>query len=319
MQLYRCFPPALLLCSVVSLQAQCPPTTQPSYCPALGDVCFQGLLRHYVSFVSFGTINNVTQIVGPLCPPGFTGYSNFRHVVGTVARGSNVLITVGIDVASRYGLTGQVRVYIDWNGNRSFDDAGEAIDIPLFNGNQNPWIFQATIRIPPTAVDHTIMRVGFSHPGPNPPCGNFYGDCEDYTIVVQGGTGAGFQVNQPSARLHLDGREGTPYCYHGVQVQAPSTVTVSIGTSLTAPSWCIGLSPQVPTPSSVGGIRTANGQHWNLRADSSLIVIGGFTAIPAAIPVPVLTPTLLSMQAVVLDAAQPDGFALTQPIALTVR
>lgn len=80
---------------------QCPPTTQPNYCQALGGVCFQGFLRHYVSLVSFSTINNVTQLIGPLCPPGFTGYSNFRHWVGTVARGSNVLGTVGTDVASR--------------------------------------------------------------------------------------------------------------------------------------------------------------------------------------------------------------------------
>ena len=297
----------------------CPPNTRADYCTAVGDVCFQGQLRYYVSLVSFGSIQNSTPLTGPLCPPGFRGYSDFRGQVGTVAAGTRVTLTVGIDVASRFGLHGATRAYIDWNGNRVFEDPSEAIDVPPFDLSRNPWLFRTTVQVPRDAVASTVMRVGFSHPGPNPPCGAFFGDCEDYTIRVLGGRQPEFQVNQTNAVLDIDGRVGTPFCYHSVTVQAPTTLALRVGTGLPGAPFCLALTPDLPVPSSAGGIRTPGGQDWNLPFSPRLEAVCGLGSAPTTLTIPALVPFAVSLQAFVLDAANADGLAVTQPIALIVR
>lgn len=296
----------------------CPPSTRSDYCNAVGDVCFQGQLRYYVRSVAFGTLRNATPLSGPLCPPGFRGYSNFRSRVASVRAGARLPLTVEVDVASRFGLLGAVRAYIDWDGDRVFEGGRESIDIQAKDQSRNPWVFETIVTVPTDAVESTVMRVGFSHPGPNPPCGSFFGDCEDYTVRVLGGAKPRYQTNQATATLRAGLESGTPHCYARVRIQSPGQIRVELASTLRMPAWSIVLSPRSPLALGSGAISTPEAQLWHLDLGTA-VFFPGFTNLPATIPVPLNAPATFSLQYIVLDPSRRDGLALSQAVEVQAR
>lgn len=141
-----------------------------------------------ISNVTFSDINNSST--SPL------GYEDFTSVVGSVVGG--VMYPISVSAAGGFA-TDQVLVWIDWNQDLDFDDAGEEVFVSATGTGP----FTGDITVPLTATaGQTRMRVrlhdtyvGPDYPNtPNPtPCDtSTYGQVEDYTIDMIGIiTGAG--------------------------------------------------------------------------------------------------------------------------------
>jgi len=131
-------------------------------------------LSAYTTNVTFAGIDNTTgQEVG--------GYSNFTAVTGVVTQGSSNDISVTINSSSN---NGYVVVWVDWNQDADFTDAGEKYVVAAAVDNAGP--HTATIAAPATAaVGTTVLRV--SHEANSEPLSDEvfnFGEVEDYGLVV---------------------------------------------------------------------------------------------------------------------------------------
>jgi Zinc carboxypeptidase/Domain of unknown function (DUF5011)/GEVED domain/Secretion system C-terminal sorting domain/Fibronectin type III domain len=131
--------------------------------------------RGYIGNLTFGTVNNTSGY-------GTGGYSNFTSTSTNVTTGTTYPISVGKIVLS--GRTTAIRVWIDYNRDGDFNDAGEQI-IDSAASLTTP--ITSNITIPTTALPgSTRMRVSLRNGGTPASCGTFtYGEVEDYKIVIQ--------------------------------------------------------------------------------------------------------------------------------------
>lgn len=136
--------------------------------------CANNSYEHFTN-VTFGDINNTS---------GASNYSNFTLFSTDVNQGQSYDLSVSYsdDYASD-----QVKIWIDFNGNGSFEDAGEEFSFPLASGTGSP--FTQNITIPNDAKPGTTvmrLRLDDTNNGSNATsCGNSsYGEVEDYTINI---------------------------------------------------------------------------------------------------------------------------------------
>ena len=140
------------------------------YCDAEGDDTSFEIIDN----VKFGTIDNASS--------SLAGYENFLTISTDVVKGQTLPIT--IESLDSYDFD-QVLVWIDFNKNGSFSDAGELVySSPVVTGP-----YTGNITIPAGATTgSTRMRIRLhdSFFGPNAtPCGNSdYGQVEDYTVNI---------------------------------------------------------------------------------------------------------------------------------------
>ncbi|MCX6230309.1 MAG: C25 family cysteine peptidase [Bacteroidetes bacterium] len=131
----------------------------------------------YISNVAFGSINQASG-------RGTGGYQDFTAQIAnlTIGTSTNATITVG----SPY--TGdQILIWIDWNHDADFTDAGEQVYIS--SGTFTSPHTTSGITVPGNALlGSTRMRIRLHdlNTGPNStPCGNSsWGEVEDYTVNV---------------------------------------------------------------------------------------------------------------------------------------
>ena len=150
----------------------CPVT----YCPSFGT----NTTREYISRIKLGTINNLSG--------NNNGYGNFTALSTNLTAGSSATITL------EPGFIGGARkegwdVYIDYNQNGSFADAGEKVASGLSKSS-----FSKTFTVPPTAKNgSTRMRIQMKYNGyAGGSCNTFvYGEVEDYSIMIAGGASSG--------------------------------------------------------------------------------------------------------------------------------
>ena len=132
------------------------------------------------TLVKFNTIDNAT-----LKENG--GYSDFKSIITTVKKGDSHELTVNNDTDGDY--TTHTFVWIDWNQNCSFDDAGEEYDLGEVNNKDNAStsLSPLTITIPTDAkIGSTVMRVSTEYDSNPTSCGTGYdGEVVDYTILVE--------------------------------------------------------------------------------------------------------------------------------------
>ncbi len=125
----------------------------------------------YISNVSMGDIDNTTDL-----SPG--GYMNFTGLKTNILKGTSETITVTL---GNYYTGDDVYVWVDWNQDGDFSDAGEDYSL-----GSPP--YSTTITVPTTAITgYTTMRVRMVYSYSQSPCGNSnYGETEDYSIYVMG-------------------------------------------------------------------------------------------------------------------------------------
>ena len=166
----RLTPIPLLVCLLLPVLSH---TASAQYCTAGVSYCDE-----YIGNVTVAGINNSTGcgLVG--------GYSNYTGgTPGAMTAGSAYPITVYNPVS--YYPDDYAYIWVDWNSNGSFADAGEYFTTTTPNGNN----YSGSILCPVgTVTGAKRMRVRMSYAvSPGNPCGvETYGEVEDYTINVTG-------------------------------------------------------------------------------------------------------------------------------------
>lgn len=179
------------------------------YCtpPILTSGPFTGILN-----VNFGGIDNTTL--------GTVGYADFTTgTAGSVQQGATVPISIEVEHTLLNGSFSDMvdlRVWIDWNQDQDFDDAGEEmvsqlVDVSTSTGSYNTATYNGNIVVPAGAtVGSTRMRVyedmlpGDGHQTPTT-CGyaGQHGECEDYSLTVTSSGGASIQENGNISILNI--------------------------------------------------------------------------------------------------------------------
>jgi len=150
----------------------CVYSAPPSYCiPAPTSVDGNGITN-----VTFSTVNNTTGAEAG-------NYGDYTAMVGSGNQG-NIL---NVDITFSTGFTYDTTIWVDWNDDLDFADAGEI----MYNGtstNANPTTLNASFTIPVAAtIGNHRMRVGGQDSGPTDPCyTGTWGSFEDYTLNVAG-------------------------------------------------------------------------------------------------------------------------------------
>ncbi|MCX6578970.1 MAG: GEVED domain-containing protein [Candidatus Aminicenantes bacterium] len=137
-----------------------------TYCASSSSSCS----NEWISRVLVGTLNN---------PSGATGYSDFIALVANMTRGASTSFTLTPSFLSR-SRTVYWKIWIDYNKNGSFDDAGENV----YSGSGKT-AKSGSFTVPTSALTgNTRMRVSMSRTAPAS-CGTLaYGEVEDYTANI---------------------------------------------------------------------------------------------------------------------------------------
>ena len=139
-----------------------------------------------ITSVVFSNINNTSSNA-----TGGTAHEDFLSIIGNVTAGNSYLMTVKGNTDGNY--TDNIRVFIDWNNNNLFTDAGESFDIGTITNSTglDAVNASATIVIPVgQGAGNVRMRVTKKWNGYQAPCNTSgYGQSEDYTLSVTAASG----------------------------------------------------------------------------------------------------------------------------------
>ncbi len=143
------------------------------YCASFGNITFDT----GTTLVNFNTINN---------PSGKNDYSDYTAQSTDVIIGNYYELTVNANTDGEYTVASIV--WIDWNQDCDFDDAGEEYDLgSAFNTNNGSTSNSPlSVLVPETALaGNTTMRVSTKYETAPTSCQEDYdGEVEDYTINV---------------------------------------------------------------------------------------------------------------------------------------
>jgi hypothetical protein len=156
-------------------------TILPSYCESIGT---RDEFDTNTTLVSFGTINNNTVVDDGAAYHDYTAQSTSIELGGT----EDLIINVDTDGAFFV----YSYVWIDWNRDGDFDDAGETYDLGFANETENGPTSNSPLSITmpnDTVLGDTRMRVVSQYFGVNPPTngpcdGSTDGEVEDYTVTI---------------------------------------------------------------------------------------------------------------------------------------
>ena len=245
------------------------------YCtPTFSSGCSFG--DQILNFNTTGGVSNITNN-GSGCSAGY--YQYFAGQSVSQLQGQDV--TLNMQAGPTWGQG--FKVWIDWNNNQSFADAGELVYTSPGSGIA---VNSAVVTVPFSASAGTVrMRVVCSFGGIPPamdgcPVNQFYGECEDYDFVVlasascSGTPTAGTAITSsasicPSVNytLSLSGATlaaGLSYQWQsapsatGPWTSIPTGTTPSFITSQTVDTWyqCIVTCSGLSATSSVVGVTT---------------------------------------------------------------
>ncbi|MDB5233644.1 MAG: hypothetical protein JWR44_637 [Hymenobacter sp.] len=150
-----------------------PPTGTPTYCTVKGTT----QTYEWIDLVNLGTINRTSA--------SDAGYYNGTALSTSIAAGSAQTIRFSAGFAST-AYTEYWKIYIDYNKNGLFTDAGELV---VSGSSASAATLSGTFTVPTTARNGTTrMRVVMSDNTATTSCGTFsYGEAEDYTVNITGG------------------------------------------------------------------------------------------------------------------------------------
>ena len=137
------------------------------------------------SLVSIGSLNNASS--------GCANYSDYTSIYTELVLNSMYNLTIGLNNCSGFTSPKISNVYIDWNGNESFDVDEEVFHINATSAiAANQTNFSTTITVPANAVQDTIrMRVvtvwSITDNTNDYSCGTYgWGETEDYSLIIKG-------------------------------------------------------------------------------------------------------------------------------------
>ncbi|SHI45688.1 reprolysin-like metallopeptidase [Flavobacterium terrae] len=157
-----------------------------TYCTSQGN----NTADERIGRVAIGSINNAST--------GTAGYENFTSLSTSAARSSSQTITITPTWTGTVYSEGYA-VFIDYNQNGVFTDAGETV---WTKAASTTTPVSGSFTIPSTAtLGATRMRVSMKYNGVPTSCESFsYGQVEDYTINITGGTA---DTTAPTAPTNL--------------------------------------------------------------------------------------------------------------------
>ncbi len=155
-----------------------------SYCASNGN----SQAYEFIDYVAIGSIARTSGAEAG-------GYYNGTALSTTVNQNQSYTLTVSAGFSGTV-YTEQWAVYVDWNLDFDFADAGETAATFSTSGSGN---VSVTITVPSTAtVGTTRMRVSMRYGSTPAACGSFdYGEVEDYSLVVQTGSSTCTDVGEP--------------------------------------------------------------------------------------------------------------------------
>ena len=153
-----------------------------------------GLPSEFITKVKFSGIDNGSG-------ESEKGYEDFTKISAEVAKGKSYPIKVTFDAV---GYSDHCTVYIDWNGDYDFNDEGERIYLDKHYGGINT--ITKEIKVPEDAIlGETRMRVMIHYSPSEDPCyKGYFGETEDYTIVVVAANSAKKSTIPDGARTVID-------------------------------------------------------------------------------------------------------------------
>ncbi|MFZ4523064.1 MAG: GEVED domain-containing protein, partial [Bacteroidales bacterium] len=149
-----------------------------------------------ITNVTFGNTLNNTSVCASLTGTQGTAtgtanlYSNFNAITPTqITQSLTIPISVQVTECGGSAYSHDVRVYIDFNQNGSFSDAGEEFIIWAY-ASSNTHTIAANITVPVTAhLGVTGMRVVCKESSTTGPClASSYGETEDYLVEILAAT-----------------------------------------------------------------------------------------------------------------------------------
>lgn len=146
-----------------------------TYCASKGN----SVVDEWIDYVK---LNNMTRTSG-----ADGGYVYFTTTPANVTAGTSYTLTISAGFRSGYSATEYWRIWVDWNQNGVFTDAGELMASGSSASSGN---LTATLAVPATAKNgNTRMRVSMKwNSAQTSSCETFsYGEVEDYNVVVSGG------------------------------------------------------------------------------------------------------------------------------------
>jgi PKD repeat protein len=168
--------------------------------PKLGTVTVieQGTARYCESYSSSSDLEWISNVeVSNLTNmSGASGYTYFDNMTAALSPGSNYTITVTPSFSSK-AQREFFRVWIDFNGDKDFEDTGEAI---LVENNKKDAV-SAVFDVPSGLSGQTRMRVSMKNGSAPGPCETFSGgEVEDY--IVDFGSSKSGHVNPGNSMIN---------------------------------------------------------------------------------------------------------------------
>ncbi|MBV6453925.1 MAG: hypothetical protein FNNCIFGK_01162 [Bacteroidia bacterium] len=141
--------------------------------------------------VTVGSMSNTStcSTTAPGPGSGNSKYSNYKGFVtpATVAQGQTVPFSLNLGYCGSNAYANTAAIYIDFNQNGLFTDAGENVYTkPYASGTLPSFTVSGTFTIPLSAtVGQTSMRIVYTESSTISPCGTFsWGETEDYLIDI---------------------------------------------------------------------------------------------------------------------------------------
>ena len=244
------------------------------YCtPAPSSVDGSGITN-----VSYDTVNNTTGVEQG-------NYGNYSSIVGNIAQST----TAAVNITLSTGYTYDMQIWIDWNDDLDFTDAGETVYTATAPGI-NPTTLNATFVVPTAApLGQHRMRIGG---GDNPVTECYTGSWasfEDYTV----------NVTAPPACIAPTALNSNVISANSVGISwtdGNATAAPSYQISYGAPGFTAGMGTQSVVTSdtaTLSSLMAATGYDWYVRSlcslndTSSWSSAGNFvTGCPVSYPAP---------------------------------
>ncbi|MFH1514075.1 MAG: GEVED domain-containing protein, partial [bacterium] len=148
-------------------------------------------LQDYITVIEGGasycvsqSTSNAKEWIGEIAVSSFTNpsgpsfYSDFTAMTIQLAPGSSNVVTLTPHFSNK-SQREFWRIWIDFNADGDFTDAGEEV----FAVNNNKNVVTGTLTIPSSASGQTRMRISMKNGSAPTPCGTFTrGEVEDYTV-----------------------------------------------------------------------------------------------------------------------------------------